>query len=43
MLGITLICHLCAAQEITVPAAADLQSAMQDVATRFEQETGKKG
>lgn len=26
----TLICQLCAAQEITVAAAADLQSAMQE-------------
>jgi molybdate transport system substrate-binding protein len=42
ILGITLICQLCAAQEITVAAAADLQSAMQDVAARFERETGKK-
>jgi molybdate transport system substrate-binding protein len=29
-----------AAQEITVAAAADLQSAMQEVATRFQKETG---
>jgi molybdate transport system substrate-binding protein len=42
ILAITLICQLCAAQEITVAAAADLQSAMQDVAARFERETGKK-
>jgi hypothetical protein len=28
ILGITLICHVCAAQEITVAAAADLQAAM---------------
>jgi molybdate transport system substrate-binding protein len=42
ILGITLISQLCAAQEITVAAAADLQSAMQDVAARFERETGKK-
>ena len=42
ILGITLICQLCAAQEITVSAAADLQSAMLDVAARFERETGKK-
>jgi molybdate transport system substrate-binding protein len=41
-IGITLIYQLCAAQEITVAAAADLQSAMQDVAARFERETGKK-
>jgi len=42
ILGIALICQLCAAQEITVATAADLQSAMQDVAARFERETGKK-
>jgi molybdate transport system substrate-binding protein len=42
ILGITLISQLCAAQEITVAAAADLQSAMQDVAARFEGQTGKK-
>src|SRR3984885_9800884 len=33
--------QLCVAQEITVAAAADLQFAMQDVATRFQKETGK--
>ena len=32
---------LCAAQEITVAAAADLQFAMQEVGTRFQQESGK--
>ena len=32
---------LCAAQEITVAAAADLQFVMQDVAARFQKETGK--
>src|SRR6266478_765598 len=42
ILGIALICKLCAAQEIHVAAAADLQSAMQDLAVRFEWETGKK-
>jgi molybdate transport system substrate-binding protein len=42
ILGITLICQLCTAQEITVATAADLQSAMQDVASRFERDTGKK-
>jgi molybdate transport system substrate-binding protein len=42
ILGIGFSCQLCAAQEITVAAAADLQSAMQDVAARFERETGKK-
>ena len=35
------VARLCAAQEITVAAAADLQFAFQDVATRFEKETGK--
>jgi len=33
--------QLCKAQEITVAAAADLQFAMQDVAARFQKETGK--
>jgi molybdate transport system substrate-binding protein len=33
--------QLCAAQEITVAAAADLQFAMQDIAGRFQKETGK--
>ena len=33
--------RFCAAQEITVAAAADLQFAMQDVAARFQKETGK--
>jgi molybdate transport system substrate-binding protein len=33
--------HLCAAQEISVAAAADLQFAMQDIAARFEKQTGK--
>ncbi len=31
----------CEAQEITVAAAADLQSVMQDISTRFQKETGK--
>jgi len=35
------VAQLCAAQEITVAAAADLQFAFQDVAARFEKETGK--
>lgn len=39
--AITLIGQLCAAQELTVAAAADLQSAMRDVAGRFQRETGK--
>src|SRR5882672_9994061 len=35
-----LLAGLCAAQEITVAAAADLQFAFQDVAARFEKQTG---
>jgi len=37
----TLTGGLCAAQEITVAAAADLQFVMQDVGARFQKETGK--
>jgi len=33
--------QLCSAQEITVAAAADLQFAMQDIAERFQKETGQ--
>ncbi|MGO9649960.1 MAG: molybdate ABC transporter substrate-binding protein [Terriglobales bacterium] len=40
VLAVALV-QLCAAQEVTVAAAADLQFAMQDVAARFEKETGK--
>ena len=36
------ICEFCAAQSITVAAAADLQFAMQDVAAQFQKETGKE-
>ena len=39
MLGLTTLFG--AAQQITVAAAADLQFAMQDVAARFQKETGK--
>jgi molybdate transport system substrate-binding protein len=42
IVGITLICQLSASQEITVAVAADLQSVMQDVSTRFEREMGKR-
>ncbi len=35
------ISQRCVAQEITVAAAADLQFAMQDLAARFQKETGK--
>ena len=36
------ISQLCAAQQISVAAAADLQFAMQDIAARFQKETGKR-
>jgi molybdate transport system substrate-binding protein len=39
--SICLLTGLCSAQEITVAAAADLQFAMQDIAGRFQKETGK--
>ena len=38
---LALACGLCAGQEITVAAAADLQFVMPEVAARFQQETGK--
>ncbi len=41
VLAVTFISRLCVAQEITIAAAADLQSAMQDVAARFQEGTGK--
>ena len=41
VLAVALVSQFCAAQEITVAAAADLQSAMQEVAARFQKETGK--
>jgi len=40
VLLVALACQFCAGQEITVAAAADLQPAMQDMAARFEKETG---
>jgi len=40
-LAIAFASRFCPAQEITVAAAADLQFAMQDVAARFQKETGK--
>jgi len=41
VLAVLLLTQLGAAQQITVAAAADLQFAMQDIATRFEKESGK--
>jgi molybdate transport system substrate-binding protein len=41
VLVVGFLSQLCLAQEITVAAAADLQFAMQDVAARFQKETGK--
>jgi molybdate transport system substrate-binding protein len=41
-LAVIFIGEFCAAQSITVAAAADLQSAMQDVAAGFQKETGKE-
>lgn len=41
VLTVAFVSRLCAGQEITIAAAADLQSAMQDVAARFQKETGK--
>jgi molybdate transport system substrate-binding protein len=41
VLAVAFISQLCVAQEITVAAAADLQFAMQDVAARFQKETGE--
>jgi molybdate transport system substrate-binding protein len=41
-LAVISFCEFCAAQSITVAAAADLQSAMQDVAAGFQKETGKE-
>ncbi len=39
---LTMVCiSRCAAQEITIAAAADLQFAMQDLAGRFQKETGR--
>ena len=41
MIAAGFLSQLCAAQEFTVAAAADLQFAMQDVTARFQKETGK--
>jgi molybdate transport system substrate-binding protein len=41
VLAAAFLSRLCVAQEINVAAAADLQFAMQDVAARFQKETGK--
>ena len=41
MMLVGCLSHLCVAQEISVAAAADLQFAMEDIAGRFQKETGK--
>jgi molybdate transport system substrate-binding protein len=43
VIGLAFLCFssLCAAQEITIAAAADLQFAMQNITARFQKETGK--
>jgi molybdate transport system substrate-binding protein len=38
---LALSAHFCAAQEITVAAAADLQFAMQDIAAQYQKQTGR--
>jgi molybdate transport system substrate-binding protein len=42
LLGVIWAYEVCAAQSITVAAAADLQFAMQDVAVQFQKQTGKE-
>ena len=42
LLAVASLCEFCAAQSITVAAAADLQFAMQDVAAGFQRQTGKQ-
>jgi len=42
LLPIMFVCQFCAAQAITVAVAADLQFAMQDVAAKFQKQTGKE-
>jgi len=41
LLAVMFVGQFCAAQAIMVVAAADLQFAMQDVAAKFQKETGK--
>jgi molybdate transport system substrate-binding protein len=41
LLAVACVAQSCVAQEITVAAAADLQFAVQDIAARFQKETGK--
>jgi molybdate transport system substrate-binding protein len=41
VLGLCSLSHICVSQEISVAAAADLQFAMEDIAGRFQKETGK--
>ena len=41
VIAVICICEFCPAQSLTVAAAADLQSAMDDVAAQFQKQTGK--
>jgi molybdate transport system substrate-binding protein len=42
LMAVIIVSELCSAQSITVVAAADLQSAMQEVGAAFEKQTGKE-
>lgn len=42
LIAVLCTCAFCAAQSITVAAAADLQFAMQDVAAQFQKQTGNE-
>src|ERR1700757_992116 len=42
LMAVIIVSELCSAQSITVAAAADLQSAMQEVGAAFEKQTGKE-
>jgi len=41
VIGLIVVSQLCLAQDLTVAAASDLQFALQDVAARFEKQSGK--
>lgn len=42
VIAVYFVTGLCAAQDITIAAAADLQFAMEDIANRFQKESGKR-